>query len=158
MSELLKVPFRTCRKCSLTSTDLELFRKDKKSKHGREQLCLVCEAKRTSQWRKTNPEKASASNKKWKEANQDCFERYAERKPVYNRNYSKKHPEKIIAHKAVHEAIRQGDLTRPDFCSECAVYCSPEGHHDDYDKPLEVRWLCTKCHKDHHKQKRNNDE
>ncbi len=41
-------------------------------------------------------------------------------------------------------ALRLGHLQR----KPCEVCGSPdsEKHHDDYDKPLEVRWLCRKHH------------
>ena len=47
-------------------------------------------------------------------------------------------------------AIKHGFLIRPSFCSKCLKECKPEGHHDDYDKPLEVRWLCRICHNHEH--------
>ncbi len=32
------------------------------------------------------------------------------------------------------------------FCTECNKKCKPEGHHPDYNKSLEVIWLCPRCH------------
>lgn len=45
-------------------------------------------------------------------------------------------------------ALAAGRILRPLLCQECGVECTPSGHHDDYSKPLEVRWLCRKCHGD----------
>ena len=47
-------------------------------------------------------------------------------------------------------AIMRGRIMRPDFCEGCGDFCKPQGHHDDYQKPLEVRWLCVNCHNDFH--------
>ena len=43
---------------------------------------------------------------------------------------------------------RRGKLIQQS-CENCG---SPDSqkHHDDYSKPLEVRWFCRKCHLDHH--------
>jgi hypothetical protein len=45
------------------------------------------------------------------------------------------------------KALREGELVRPTSCQDCGVVCKPEGHHDDYDKPVDVRWLCIPCHR-----------
>ena len=47
--------------------------------------------------------------------------------------------------------IRNGTLERPENCSSCGVVCKPHAHHDDYEKPLEVRWLCVSCHATWHR-------
>lgn len=45
-----------------------------------------------------------------------------------------------------HKALDNGILVRPNKCSNCGKACNPDGHHKDYAKPLEVEWLCGKCH------------
>lgn len=58
------------------------------------------------------------------------------------------------AHRHVHAAVKKGLLIRPETCSRCGA--SPktkdgrsaiQGHHADYEKPLDVEWLCPKCHR-----------
>lgn len=54
------------------------------------------------------------------------------------------------AHTQVTAAIQAGNLVRPNLCSECSTVCKPVAHHDSYDRPLDVRWLCRSCHGKHH--------
>lgn len=44
--------------------------------------------------------------------------------------------------------LRRGKIERKP-CSECK---SPKAqmHHEDYSKPLDVEWLCRRCHLAHH--------
>ena len=53
-----------------------------------------------------------------------------------------------MAHSIIFRAKRSGKLL-PLPCEECGV-AKTVGHHDDYDKPLEVRWLCQAHHKQWH--------
>lgn len=46
----------------------------------------------------------------------------------------------------VSKAIKSGKLIRPKECSKCQKKCKPMGHHRDYESPLNVEWLCSKCH------------
>ena len=49
------------------------------------------------------------------------------------------------ARSAVSRRVRSGKLTRQP-CEVCGMP-NAEAHHEDYDKPLEVRWLCTSHHR-----------
>jgi hypothetical protein len=49
--------------------------------------------------------------------------------------------------RTVAKAIREGAMTRPLNCSECGVAGRIEAHHDDYDQPMAIRWLCRPCHR-----------
>jgi len=65
------------------------------------------------------------------------------------RAFLSRNPEKRAAHMAVSNAIRDGKLTKQP-CEVCGNERA-QAHHDDYSKPLEVRWLCVKHHAEHHK-------
>lgn len=50
-------------------------------------------------------------------------------------------------------AIKRGDLVRQpcEACGSTGTGKSPvHGHHDDYTRPLDVRWLCPACHTREH--------
>lgn len=55
-------------------------------------------------------------------------------------------PEKRRAQFVIGNAIRDGKIKRPTTCEVCGSQGRVEAHHPDYGKPLEVQWLCTKCH------------
>jgi hypothetical protein len=72
-----------------------------------------------------------------------------------------KFPEKNRASRLVRFAIMDGTLKRPCACESCLVVPKPhrdgrsaiQAHHDDYSKPLDVRWLCHGCHIKQHQGK-----
>lgn len=61
-----------------------------------------------------------------------------------------KSPEKVKARRAVRTAIEKGLLVRPNTCQRCCkipIRGVVHGHHyKGYDHPLDVEWLCSKCH------------
>lgn len=67
-------------------------------------------------------------------------------KMVNSRNMIAKYPEKYKARYMLRNAVRLGKVIKG--C--CEVCGSPivESHHDDYSKPLEVRWLCRLHHRE----------
>lgn len=62
------------------------------------------------------------------------------------RRFRRERPDVARAHQILTYAITSGQIQRPDNCSKCGCGCVPDGHHWDYSKPLEVEWLCHKCH------------
>jgi len=66
-----------------------------------------------------------------------------------NKRWAELPLEKRRAHWTVHNAIRDGRLMK-EPCEVCGVE-KTDAHHDDYSKPLEVRWLCRKHHGERHR-------
>jgi hypothetical protein len=57
----------------------------------------------------------------------------------------------------VAQALANGTLVKPEKCPSCKLKVKPselQGHHHDYDKPLDVEWVCRQCHIKQHKEER----
>ncbi len=60
------------------------------------------------------------------------------------------HPEITKAYLKFNEAIKNGKIMKALLCEKCGNETKLVGHHEDYNKPLEVIWLCQSCHKKLH--------
>ena len=94
------------------------------------------------------------------QAHQKYQARYPEKVKAYrakNRTervnrYNKKYPKKHKARWTVNNYKKSGKLV-PQPCEVCSLEPA-QAHHDDYEKPLDVRWLCVKHHTEHHQKER----
>ena len=67
----------------------------------------------------------------------------------YKKIYQKRYPEKAEVHRIVLMAKKSGKLI-PKPCEVCGSDKRIHAHHDDYKKPLDVRWLCATHHHELH--------
>lgn len=116
---------KTCPDCNVAKSPEQFC-----EYRSRRYLCKECYRIRMARYRK------SESGKEY--ARQYAKERY------------KKFRHKASARGKVAWAIKSGALIKPTCCSACLTETAIFGHHEDYDKPLEVMWLCRPCHMDKH--------
>ncbi len=97
-----------------------------------------------------NAERRLAVSKAWTKKNPDKVKAMCKRataKKRRERGNLVRSREKV--YKEVRRALVSGRLVKG-FCEVCQNK-NAIAHHDDYSKPLEVRWLCEKHHKEYHK-------
>jgi hypothetical protein len=85
---------------------------------------------------------------KWRFVCLECIKKYSNHPS--KRAWDKANKAKKAVHKIVESALLRGDLVRQPCC-RCGSTDS-HAHHDDYDKPLEVMWLCPLHHKERHRE------
>jgi hypothetical protein len=107
---------------------LEAFDHSRKSRDNHHHRCKACDRKRDKQ-RLANGSHARSI-----------------------REWTHRNPAAAKAHRLLRAAIKRGDIKRGP-CIECGKP-GAHGHHDDYNKPLDVTWLCHLCHMEHHRQER----
>lgn len=65
------------------------------------------------------------------------------------REYRTENPEKVIAHSLVSRAVKSGKIVKKP-CVVCGATSNLEAHHANYEKPLDVTWLCSLHHRHEH--------
>lgn len=60
-------------------------------------------------------------------------------------------PVKEYARGVVRDLIFRKKITKPEHCPRCGEKKLVQAHHHDYNKPLEIEWLCHLCHSQEHR-------
>lgn len=142
---------RKCRGCKIIK-DLNEFCKNRTKTLGYDYLCKSCHSKQEKIRRQSNPDKYREINRqstkrnswKWKE----MWSRYQKR-------YCKLYPRRHRANAILNYYVKTKSIKRPNICFNCNRSGKIEGHHCDYEKPLEIIWLCGICHKQTHRRVTN---
>ena len=147
---------KTCFKC-LIKLPLEAFYKHAQMGDGHLNKCIACTKKDVNAHRQANLEKVRAYDRlrggvpHRVEARRD-YAKTENAKLSHAKSLQKQrilHPQKRIARQALSNAIRDGRVARLP-CLICG-HETVEGHHPDYDRPLDVVWLCPPHHSATHK-------
>lgn len=97
------------------------------------------------EYRKRNIEKLRAYKREY---DKKRYQTHYEIEKARRIKWADKNPHKVKAHRIVRDAVKKGSLVKQPciICKEVKVIA----HHDDYNKPLDVLWLCEIHHKQRH--------
>ena len=128
-----------CRKCGVKLVSGENWYLSRKKRGNC--ICKSCESVYRIERNSLNREKIRELAKR--SCRKNCSKRCA-----YHCAYAKANSKEVCAHARVYRAVKKGLLVKPLFCPNCTRSgCRIEAHHDNYDLPLDVRWLCSSCHR-----------
>lgn len=159
---------KVCKKCG-RELPISEFYVHKQMGDGYLNFCKECVKSRVHKHREDNIERireydrnrhnSKERGKKQREALKNNIERY-KKFSMQKKEWAKRNREKRIAHYKLKKAIDNGIILKPNICENCGkTNCIIEGHHFDYTKPLEVKWLCCECHgKEHRRYKKESEK
>lgn len=130
---------KICFKCNIKKP-LSDFYKHKQMADGHLNKCKECAKKDVHHHRHESPSRERILAYDRERGNRQSKE--------YRDEYKEKYPKKYKAHCMVNNAIR-GKRLYKEPCEICGNI-ETHGHHDDYAKPLNVRWLCAEHHHQWH--------
>jgi hypothetical protein len=143
---------KRCWVCKETKT-VDLFYKNRSNLDGLTGCCKECEKQKVKERYRTYHSKHIERFRKHYEDNKETVrERQRNTSKRLWKIWYEKNKEKHTARAKLRYAVGTGKLQRPTKCTRCPSTEKIQGHHPDYTKPLEVIWLCHKCHEyEHHK-------
>lgn len=143
---------KICFKCHQEKLHSEFY-KHNKMLDGYLGKCKVCAKKNALEHREKNLEKIREYDRK-----RGGLKHRIKLNTRTTKRFRQQFPLKYKAYSEINNAIRSGKLTKPDKCPNCNSSRQIEGHHDDYSKPLDVKWLCAACHRQLHRDLRSYHE
>jgi hypothetical protein len=165
------VDMKQCFKCERT-LPLEYFYRHKAMGDGRLGKCKQCTRRDVRENRRKNseyykaydksrasrPDRVAArleysSTERGREVHRKACRKYSrtDKGRIPGSRWRASNPEKRQAHNLVASALKSGRLVALP-CERCGE--KAHAHHDDYSKPLDVRWLCPLHHAERHKELR----
>lgn len=93
----------------------------------------------------------SAYARKWNRENKDRIKVDKKRALEIQKRYRARHGDRIAAREVAKNALAKGLLEKPYCCESCGKERVLEMHHEDYSKPLDVEFICKRCHSLRHR-------
>lgn len=144
---------RICRVCG-EKKPLEAFEHDATAPFGRTRRCKACANARFKRMRETPQGRAQL-----REYGREHRARRPDQIAASRHAYETRHAQEMRAYLAerqrspkgrarvlLNRAVAAGQIVRPASCEDCGRSGRVQGHHEDYSRPLAVRWLCRGCH------------
>lgn len=150
---------KICRSCGIEKDISSGFYAHAQMADGHLNKCKECVKSRVKKHRKEND--SVREYDRWRYYNQSGRREYSrkqsreweknnlDRSRELKLNWIKNNPIKRKAHIIIGNAIRDGKLKKNpcEVCGKLKVHA----HHEDYNKPLEVTWLCVDHHYERHR-------
>jgi len=117
---------------------LEEYCRDATHKDGRKSVCKGCYRLNRRERRLRRPQAFKSKDDRYYRNHREELLRKSKVRYKVNKH-------KYAAHDRVRSALQKGLLVRQS-CEVCKE-TKTDAHHDDYSKPLDVRWLCQRHHR-----------
>ncbi len=147
--------FKMCKRCNINKPLSEYYAHPRMA-DGHLNFCKDCTKIRVKKYSKTENGILVEKKRRFNIKRREWHREYARNKRVkspelikeYQDRWHSKYPKRKYASTVVQRALKKGILKRKpcEICGKKKV----EGHHDDYTKPLNVRWLCKLHHMEVH--------
>ena len=147
---------RWCRVCETNKDESEFYR----FYDGSGRLLHICKKCRLAQqkryeqateehiYRRKRARREAIPAEIRRERDRERHRRGSKKRAAYQKKWREENKDRVSAHGKVARAIRAGKLVRPNKCERCGRSdMTIDAAHKDYSKPLEVMWLCKRCHR-----------
>lgn len=147
---------KECKRCKINKP-LTSFYKHKMMSDGRLNKCIECKKKdaintrnkRIEYYREFDSKRYYENEHRRKPMNYKKFTQEHKNKTLIK--WRKNNPLKYKAHRIVQSELKKGKITKPSLCYCCAEDKKLLAHHEDYNFPLFIHWVCASCHSAIHK-------